>query len=418
MENRSKIEIRAPIGIVNLLFKTLIYNLKYFIRNLTLFMFPVGSFENGNVYSRWSESSRRPVPLYLGILPRQWRGRRYRQGRISRSIRTWTFSDSRAGSRHVLRRVYRSHSRYNRPRFGNRDWFRSMILIEVAIGSGYIDNFSSRRTCFRNYGRDSHEFLSTVSVSLASRRISSSCRRCYVADVGCIRARHVVVNAIGQQRVVFTMVMHFPAPLRLILFDFRSVRGCFLDLLATGCFLRLNRRWNRCRWRFNNGFGDKSLDGSCTVLIELPFHRRHSLVAQSCTDLRNGFCSRVAIRDSVSSFIMLFMMTTRVTLWQMMMSLMRVESLFRVGELLLIVRELRSFDHQVPANLLQNVFVIVIAKLDWWSELLIVIINTIYLQRFQLHPHLSDLLLDLPSRYPPFVRILIYGFGTIYAAFR
>lgn len=337
-------------------------------------MFPARSFENRNVYSGWPENPRRPILLYLGVLPQRLRGGRRRHrcrradGRISRSVGARGFASHRAGPR-CIRRLHAGHRRGG-PRWllGGRRLRAAVRVLGVVAAPGHIGD-SLSHSGGRSHGRrrrDGHgrRAAFSVVVSVVRRGVLRGRRRLAGAvrdDDGHVHLRrarrHVVVHAVREQRVVPPMVMRLPAPLRLVLLGLRSV--CFLRLLPARLFLRLARGGGRrggCLSR-TAGPGRGSLDWSRAVFVELLLRRRHSLVNCACDGLR---CSelrgraRDALRVRVSGLVVFLMVATRVTLRGMVVRSVRAARFLRVGELLLVVRdELRPLLHQVSANLLR-----------------------------------------------------------------
>lgn len=322
---------------------------------------PAGSLEDRDVYSSRPENPRRSVLRHFAVLPQRLRRRRRRHrcrvdGRISRPIGTRDFIASHWAIPRCVRRSCRDHRHSDSRLFGGRRLRAAIRVLEIVVAPGHVGESLSRggRSRGRRH-RDGHSRETVFAAVVLRGR-----RRCRLASalghVHLGRARrHVVVHAVGQQRVVPPMMMRLSAPLRLVLLGLRAVRGRFLRLLPARRFLRSRRRRGRRGWCLGRAPGPRSLRGNCTVFAELVL--QDPLVGRARADFRCCCGLRGCAGDTfrVASLVVFLMVATRVTsLRLVVVRPVGAARLFRVGEPLLVRDGLRSLLHQVSANFLRR----------------------------------------------------------------
>lgn len=170
---------------------------------------------------------------------------------------------------------------------------------------------------------------------------------------GDVNRRHFVVDAIREQRIVSAMMLHLPAPLRLVVLHFRSIARRVLYLLTAGHLLRLggHRQRRCCRFCRSDRIGIgtvRKANGRSGFLRGL--RGRRSLFRGLLRPQSGASCSSGGINST--SVIVLLVMAIHVVLRGMVV---RFVGIFRIPSSFLSVGdEMRSLDHQMATYFLEG----------------------------------------------------------------
>lgn len=226
------------------------------------------------------------------------------------------------------------------------------FFVEIAGSSSRTARCLPLNRCFsRRNGRKSRVPGLMILMPRTGHRALRLCGglRCFV-HVDC---RHLVVDAVREQRVIFAMMMNLSAPLRPVVLDFRSVVRCFFNLRTTRNLLRFRGHGQGCRGWF--GGCDRLVVGAlCQRNVRAGFLRgvrRSDTVFRDSVRFRSRTCRRNCGINRTRVLVFL-VMTIHVILRRVMVRFGRLFRLF--GTFFRVRDEVRSLDHQVTTNFLQR----------------------------------------------------------------